>query len=152
MKSLMTAAAAALALSAGASAQMWSAEQAEVWSAVEAAWEAHVEDGTWHEVLHENGYGWGSGLFPVARDGEAMRRAAEAFADDEGEVLHYDLAPIQIARAGDTAIAFYYIETTSTDYEGERQYEVEKCADTLIKDGDDWVFLGWGCQTLESDD
>jgi len=152
MKSMLIAASAAFVFTTGASAQTWSAEQTEVWSAVEAAWEAHVEDGAWHEVLHENGYGWGSGLFPAGRDRDAMRRATEAFEDDEGEVLHYALAPIQIARDGDTAIAFYYIETTSTDHEGDREYEVEKCADTLIRRDGGWIFLGWGCQTLEADD
>lgn len=152
MKSAMTIgvlAAAALTTSPLA-AQEWSDEQAEVWGWVVNAWDEHADAGTWHEVLDDDGYGM-NGNYPVPTSKAEIGRSASKFGS-EGKVLHHRLDPLAITVSGDTAIAYYYAGITEENYKGERENNTEKCADTLVKRGNEWRFLGWHCLTLDNDD
>ncbi|MBX7541031.1 nuclear transport factor 2 family protein [Qipengyuania sphaerica] len=125
------------------SAQTWSKEQTEVWKFVSDAWASHADSDTWHTVLDDSGFGWGN-RWPVPTSKAEMKRRADVFGK-EGEVLYYRLDPLQITVSGDTAIAYYYAGITETDHKGERENSREMCADTLVKRGGQWRFLGWNC-------
>ena len=135
----------------GANAQSLDAAEAEVWSVIEEAYAEHSADGTWHEVLHEDGFGWGSADYPMGRDRDTIERYADALGG-EGEILFREMAPVRISLAGDTAIAFYYLNTVATDHAGERSTVATQCADTLVRNDGEWLFLGWGCRTVGGDD
>lgn len=138
-------------LSAGANAQSLNDAEAEVWSFVEEAYAEHQAGGTWHEVLHEDGFGWGSADYPMGRDRETIERYAGALGG-EGEILFVEMTPVRISLAGDTAIAFYYTNVISTDHKGDRSTNATQCADTLVRTDGEWQFLGWGCRGLGDDD
>jgi len=140
-----------IALCGQASAQSLDAAEAEVWSVVEEAWAEHSTGATWYEVLHEDGFGWGSADYPMGRDRETIERYANALGG-EGEILFREMNPVKISLAGDTAIAFYYTSTVATDHAGERSTVATQCADTLVRTDGEWLFLGWGCRTLGGDD
>ena len=140
-----------IALSTQASAQSLNSEEAEVWTFIEEAWDEHSAGATWHEVLHEDGFGWGSADYPMGRDRETIERYADALGG-EGEILFREMTPVRISLAGDTAIAFYYTSTVATDHAGERSTVATQCADTLVRTDGEWLFLGWGCRTLGGDD
>ncbi|GGC17675.1 hypothetical protein GCM10011371_01480 [Novosphingobium marinum] len=133
-----------------ASAQEWSPAQGEVWTQVSAAWEKHVDAGTWAEMLDPAGYGWNTN-YPVPTSRSQMASRASVFGP-EGKVLYYQLDPVKIAVNGDTAIAYYYANVVETNYKGERETMFERCADTMIKRGGSWRFLGWLCETKTSGD
>ena len=148
---LTTALLAAAGLCASAQAQSLNEDEAEVWGFIESAWAEHSQASSWHEVLHEDGFGWGSDAYPMGRDRATMARYAEQFGGEE-EILFMELSPVRIARHGDTAIAFYYAHVISNDHAGERTDFTEQCADTVVRGEDGWMFLGWGCRTLGDDD
>lgn len=142
---------AAGAIAMSAQAQSLNEAEAEVWSFVESAWADHSAESTWHEVVHEDGFGWGSDAYPMGRDRDTMIRFADALGG-EGEILFMEMSPVKISLAGDTAIAFYYARMISTDHEGERNEITTQCADTLVRQDAEWMFLGWGCRNLGDDD
>jgi len=136
------------AIAAPLSAQQWTDNQTEVWTYVSESWSEHVDPGTWSEELDPNGYGWNTD-YPVPTSRDQMAARTRVFGA-EGKVLHYQLDPIKIAVSGDTAIAFYYANVVETNYEGKRENSTERCADTLVKRGGQWRFLGWFCETKSS--
>ncbi|MEQ8405149.1 MAG: hypothetical protein RKE49_08620 [Oceanicaulis sp.] len=147
---IMAASAAAAALAGGAHAQTLDDAEAEVWSFIDSAWQDHAQANTWYELVHEDGFGWGSSDYPMGRDRATMERYSEALGG-EGEILFMELSPVNIALAGDTAIAHYYSSVVATDHAGERSTDVQQCADTLVRTDGEWLFLGWGCRTVSDD-
>ena len=129
-------------ISSGAQAQSLSDDEAEVWSFIEGAWAEHSPGSTWHEVMHEDGFGRGSAHYPMGRDRATLVRYSGALGG-EGEILFMEMRPVEIVIAGDTATAFYYASVVENDYAGERKTNVQQCADTLVRNGGDWQFLGW---------
>lgn len=134
--------------SAPLAAQEWDSSQSEVWGYVSSAWSEHADAGTWAEELDPNGYGWNTN-YPVPTSRDQMAESNRVFGS-EGKVLYYRLDPIKIAVSGDTAIAYYYANIVETNYKGERETNVERCADTLVKRSGQWRFLGWLCETKSS--
>lgn len=130
-------------------AQEWNPQQAEVWNFVSGSWAEHVDPGTWSEDLDPGGFGWNTD-YPVPTSRDQMAARTRVFGP-EGKVLYYQLDPVKISVSGDTAIAYYYANIVETDHAGKRQNNVERCADTLIKRGGEWRFLGWLCETKSSD-
>ncbi|MCM8558374.1 nuclear transport factor 2 family protein [Sphingomicrobium sediminis] len=133
-----------------AHAQEWSDDQADVWGAVSAYWEAHVDGNTWHEAMTDGSYGWGGqSLLPRSR--EQMASFSRVFGA-EGEVLHYQLDPLAITVHGDTALVHYMANIIETNHKGEREANVERCSDTMVREDGEWKFLGWGCADMGGDD
>ena len=143
MKLALTLAAGIAVASAPAAAQSWSNEQTEVWEFVSDAWANHAENDTWHAVLVDDGFGWGN-QWPVPTSKAEMQRRSAVFGG-EGKILYYRLDPVRITVNGDTAIAYYYAGITEENHKKERENNREMCADTLVKRGGAWRFLGWNC-------
>jgi opacity protein-like surface antigen len=151
MKSkLIAAAVLATIASQPAMAQEWSGAQSEVWSAVSNAWKTHAPDGSWANALDPAGFGWDT-EYPVPNSRDQMTARAAIFGK-ETKLLYHRVDPIRIAVNGDTAIAYYFANVVETNHEGKRETRTERCADTLIKRGGSWRFLGWLCDVKSSSD
>ncbi|WP_265587720.1 nuclear transport factor 2 family protein [Sphingomicrobium arenosum] len=133
-----------------ATAQSWSPAQTEVWQAVSNHWANHVEGSDWHEVMTADSYGWGgSALLPRSRDQFAA--SARVFGA-EGKILHYELNPLAITARDDVAVVHYMAMITEEDHKGEREFNVERCSDVMVRESGGWKFLGWGCADMSDDD
>ncbi|HUG45985.1 MAG TPA: nuclear transport factor 2 family protein [Sphingomicrobium sp.] len=133
-----------------AAAQSWSPAQSEVWQFVADSWDAHAAAQTWSEVLDPAGYGW-NGSYPVPIDRTRMAQRIRAVGP-ENTHLYHRVDPVAITVNGDTAMAYYFAAVVEKDAQGARVNLTERCADTLIKRGGNWRYLGWHCQISSDDD
>lgn len=133
-----------------AQAQQWDGQQTEVWNAVVGAWDAYAEGSEWAKAMDPAAYGWNT-EDPVPHSREQIAARAQVFGS-EGKILYKQLDPVRIAVSGDTAVAYYFANIVETDHKGERQNTTERCADTLVKRGGGWRFLGWLCHEAGSGD
>lgn len=149
-KSIIGAAILAACAVTSAGAQSWSAEQTAVWQTVQKTWEMdQKQDSSWiTSMTHPNVAGWGT-QNPAPRNRQSMARWAK-FDSEESKLLMFELAPLSIATADDAAVAHYYYSTSSQGADGKRKTEKGYCTDTLVKQGDGWVFLGWNCGVIPS--
>jgi hypothetical protein len=132
-------------VSAAAQAQTWSAEQQAAWAASESTWERDLnKDSGWiNDATHASVSAWGMD-YPAPRGRDSVHRWAQ-HGQSTGTMLMYDLAPLAIVVAGDTALVHYYYTTASKTAEGKNETTHGRCSDTLVRDGGKWVFLGWSC-------
>jgi hypothetical protein len=139
---------AALCLAQSAAAQSWDAQQTAVWQAVAKTWEMdQKQDSSWMtSMTHANVSGWSS-QNPAPRSRASMLKWTKVN-NENSKVLTLELSPLSIATADGAAVAHYYYSTANEDREGKRSTEHGYCSDTLIKQGDAWVYLGWNCGEL----
>lgn len=135
----------AVLLSMPAPAQTWSAEQQEAWAASVATWERDLnKDSGWiTDATHASVSAW-SMEYPAPRGRDSLQRWAQ-HSQSLNTMLRYDLAPLAIVVAGDTALVHYYYTTASRNAEEKNETTHGRCSDTLVRDRGKWVFLGWSC-------
>jgi hypothetical protein len=136
---------AAVLLSVSAQAQTWNAEQTAAWEASTATWERDLnKDSAWiNDATHASVSAWGM-EYPTPRGRGSLYRWAQ-HGQTTSTMQMYDLAPLAIAIAGDTALVHYYYTTASKNAEGKSETTNGRCSDTLVRDNGKWVFLGWSC-------
>jgi hypothetical protein len=123
-------------------AQEWSAEELEVWQVISEQWELEVAgDLSWIEMLHPSFEGWPVGM-PHPFDKEGVRRfvAAEA---DQSEILAYFLDPLAITVTGGTAVVHYNYSLITQYEDGEREMDIGRSSDVLIRTEDGWQWISW---------
>lgn len=130
------------ALSAAAQSPSWTGAQTEVWEAVEQSWVDDVaENGKWPaEYVHDDYVAWGDDMAAPRYRDEAI--AWSRFGDQSSETLIYEISPAAITVAGDTAIAYYHVTTVTESVEGKREQNVSRITEILVRDGDEWKWLG----------
>jgi hypothetical protein len=150
IKSIIAVAVVAACCVTAASAQTWNPQQTAVWQVVQKTWEMdQKQDGSWMtSMTHANVAGWGM-QNPTPRNQQSMARWSK-FDHENNKILMMELAPLSIATSEHAAVAHYYTTVVGQDHEGKRKTENGYCTDTLVKQGDAWVFLGWNCGTLPS--
>jgi len=132
-------------LSTQAMAQTWDAQQTAVWEAVSMTWEIEqAEESSWiADMTTANVSGWSTGN-PAPRGRDSLRKWNK-LQRANSETMAYELAPLSIAVSGSAAIAHYYYTDMSVDGDGKRETAHGYCSDTLVKQADKWVYLGWNC-------
>lgn len=133
----------------GATAQSWDATQSAVWAVIAKTWEMDQQkDGSWLTAMtHANVSGW-SMSNPAPR-GRASLVRWDKYNVDNGKILMTELSPLSIAVSDGAAVAHYYFTTANENREGKRELEHGWCSDTLVRQGEAWVFLGWNCGELK---
>jgi hypothetical protein len=131
-----------------ASAQSWDAQQTAVWQVIATTWDMdQKQDNSWMTTMtHPNVSGW-SMKNPAPRSRASLLKWSK-LSQESSKMLMFELSPISIATSENAAVAHYYYTTANEDREGKRETERGYCSDTLIKQGDSWVFLGWNCGQL----
>ena len=123
-------------------AQTWSSEQQAVLAVVEETWTEN--DPTWvTRLTHPEMLGWGNTI-PMPRDQSTTRRWADHGLEDATGLMH-SLAPVGIVIRGDAAVVHYYASWSEEDREGKRETTTSRCTDTLTREANTWLYLGWFC-------
>lgn len=132
-----------------AAAQSWDADQTAVWAVVEKTWKMDEQkDGSWITgMTHAKVSGW-SMSNPAPR-GQASLARWNKYSSENGKVLMTELSPLAIAVGDGAAVVHYYYTTANENREGKRENEHGWCSDTLVKQGEAWVYLGWNCGELK---
>lgn len=119
-----------------------SEEQQSVWKTVTDSWADDVaENGKWPtEYVHGDAHSWGA-TWPAPRGAESIASWSR-FDDESSETMKYELFPMTITVAEDTAVVYYGVVTVSTDHAGKRQRSSEGLIETLVKTDAGWKFLG----------
>ena len=123
-------------------AQEWSAEQLEVLQVISEQWELEVAgDLSWTEMLHPLFQAWPVGMpHPFDKEGVYRFHAAEA---DQSKILAHYIAPVAIIVTGGTAVV-HYNYTIIIEYEdGEREMNVGRSSDILIRTENGWQWISW---------
>lgn len=133
------------------SAQSWSPDQQAALAVVERSWEDDLaKDAGWVDRMsHPELLSWGS-TYPVPRDRQASRRWSE-YEDQNSTALIHSIDPVGIAIRDDVAVVHYYATVAEEDRDGERETRTSRCSDTLTREGDTWLYLGWFCFLEPSD-
>lgn len=128
-----------------AQAQDRSAEQDALWKVISNTWEMDLKkDESWmRDGLHPNATAWGMD-YPAPRNNAGIMRWNK-INQQMYSMTAYDLSPLDITVAGDTALAHYYYSVASKSAEGKTNVGHGRCTDTLVREGGRWVFLGWSC-------
>lgn len=126
-------------------AQTWSAEQTAVWTVVSSTWERDLkQDSGWiKDTTHASVSAWGMN-YPAPRNRDSLGRWAE-HGKTVSTMQIFELAPHAISIAGNAAIAHYHYSTANKTAEGKSETIHGRCSDTLVREGERWVFLGWSC-------
>jgi hypothetical protein len=128
---------------AGAQAQMpqWSKAQEEVWGVVSASWaDEQAQNGKWpSDYTHENYASMGDTSLAPRMRSDSIRWSE--FGNESISMLIYQITPLAIQMAGDTAVVFYAAETVTENSEEEREQESRFIVETLVKGGGSWKFL-----------
>ncbi len=123
-------------------AQTWTAEQQAVLAVVEDTWTEN--DPTWvTRLTHPEMLGW-SNVNPMPRDQSTTMGWNEHRLESSTGLMH-TLAPVGIAIRGDAAVVHYYASVSEEDQDGKRETTTSRCTDTLIREGGQWLYLGWFC-------
>ena len=123
-------------------AQTWSAEQRAVLAVVEETWTDN--DPTWvSRFTHPEMLGWNNEN-PMPRNQQTTRRWNDHGLENSTTLMH-TLAPVGIAIRGDAAVVHYYASISAEDREGKRETTTTRCTDTLTREGNSWLYLGWFC-------
>ncbi len=131
-------------------AQSWDADQTSVWQAVEKTWDVNDVDGTWlNTTTHPDVSGW-SRSAPAPRSRPSLINWNK-FHRESGKALIVELSPLKIVTVNSTAVAHYYYSMISESTEGKRETEHGSCTDTLTKQDENWLYLGWSCGELAKD-
>lgn len=125
--------------------------QAEVWSVVAASWDDETkETGAWPgEYLHPDAHSWGS-EWPMPRDADSISNWAR-FGAESGKTLTYELFPMSVSVAGDTAVVYYATVRVGEDHEGKRERESTGLIETLVRTDDGWKFFGLTSFDMDDD-
>lgn len=124
----------------------WSAAQSEVWSVVAQSWEDEVaRNGKWPaEYLHEDALSF-SAEWPSPRRADSIVGWSR-FLGENSQTYKYELFPMAITVAGDTAVVHYsYVQVSKLGEEPPKR-EVGYTNETLVKVDGTWKFLslsGW---------
>lgn len=131
-----------------ASAQSWDAQQTVVWQVISKTWDMdQKQDNSWMtSMTHANVSGW-SMANPMPRSRASLLKWSK-LNQENSKVLMVELSPISIATSEGAAVAHYYYTTANENREGKRETEHGYCSDTLVKQGESWVYLGWNCGQL----
>lgn len=126
-------------------AQSWTAEQSAVWKAVSATWEKDLnKDDSWMtQDTHPAVSAW-SRDYPSPRGRDGIVRWSKVSQQSQ-TLTAYDLSPGAISVVGDTAIAHYYYSTAYKNADGKTEVTHGRCSDTMVRENDRWLFLGWSC-------
>ena len=119
----------------------WSDEQTDAWNYIEQSWEdAQAENGKWPKnYLHENALAWGpSKIHPQSRD-QILKW--QRYSDEQRDIVMYELYPLAIAVAGDTAVVNYALQVVGENAQQERGTSYEGVIDVLTKVEGEWKFL-----------
>ena len=129
------------AVSVNAQEPSWNDAQSEVWALVEQSWVDDVaENGKWPaDYIHEKYVAWG--------DGDAAPRYKDAtiawnrFGDESNDILMYEVSPEAIVVEKDTAVVHYNVTTVTKDSSGDREQNVGRITEVLVRDGRSWKWL-----------
>ncbi len=118
-------------------------DETDVWIAVEAQWDANENgDKKWIDnMLTDSFYGWGKGT-PAPRS-KASTRKWDRFNSEQGQIVAYELYPLEIVVEGDTAIVHYLYSSAYKDKKGEVETSHGRYTDILVRTEDGWKFIGW---------
>jgi ketosteroid isomerase-like protein len=122
-------------------AKEWSDEQTSVWSVVEQSWKDEVaENEKWPtEYVHDDVVSWGAG-WPMPRGKDSIAKWSR-FGSTQSDTLEYELMPMEIQMAGDTAVVHYATVTVLKDAEDKTTRSSEGLIEVLVKDGETWKFM-----------
>ena len=123
--------------------QQWSDGQTEVWTVIANAWKADIAEQEWVEKsVHERAMGWGPGD-PTPRNKASIGRWNK-YQHETGDVLEYELSPLNVVVHGDTTVAHYYASVARRRVGTETpQVEHTRWTDVLVKDGGSWQYIAW---------
>ena len=123
-------------------AQTWSPEQQAVMAVVEMTWVEN--DAGWvTNLTHPEMLGW-SNNNPMPRNQATTQRWSDHGLESSTGLMH-SLAPVGITIRGETAVVHYYASVSAEDSDGKRETTTTRCTDTLTKEGEAWLYLGWFC-------
>jgi len=124
----------------------WNDEQTEVWSVVAQSWvDDSAENGKWPvEYLHEDAIGF-SAEWPNPRGADSISKWSR-FGYQANQTLQYELFPMAISIAEDTAVVHYSTVIVSKEGDKAPERSVGYVNETLVKADGEWKFLslsGW---------
>lgn len=130
-----------------AQAPTWSPEQTAVWTVISRSWSDEVaENGRWPgQYVHQNVVSWGPD-WPMPRYRESIERWSR-WSAGQGQVLQYEIAPIAITVAGNTAVVHYTSvamrqrEVARGENPPAPKREAYGIVETLVREGGTWRFL-----------
>lgn len=131
----------ALAFNSHAQQPSWSDAQMDVWKVVQASWVDDVaENGKWPaDYVHDKYTTWSADAAgPLYKDA-AIKWSR--FGDESSTTLIYELSPAAITVEGNTAVVHYSATTVTENYKSDRNREVIRISETLVKSGNSWKFL-----------
>lgn len=149
--SLLAAVLMSWALPSQAAAQEWTDEQKEVWSVILETWDALVaKDVEWTDTwVHPSAVVWGTGL-PAPRPKASLKKWHRYnYRNSTTLVSECSLGALVIEN--NTAVAHYYYSLGTEDAEGKPETVHGRCTDILIKEDGRWLFLGWNCGDMATD-
>ena len=119
----------------------WNEAQLEIWALIEQSWVDDVaRNGKWPaDYVHNNYVSWGDNLAaPRYRDSAI---AWGKFAGESSNTLMYEISPAAIVVENDTAVVHYYATTVTENSSGQRNRNVSRIMETLIREGRGWKWL-----------
>jgi len=128
-----------------------SEDQQGVWKTVTDSWaDETAENGKWpSEYVHEDAHSWGA-TWPAPRDSDSIASWSR-FNDESGGTAKYELFPMTVTVAGDTAVVYYGVVSVRTNYEDKRERSSEGLIETLVRTDAGWKFIGLTSFEMGSD-
>jgi len=119
-----------------------SEDQQSVWKTVSDSWADEVaENGNWPgQYVHEDAHSWGPS-WPAPRGAESIASWSR-FNNESSETMQYELFPLNVTVAGDTAVVHYGVVSVAADYQGKRERSSEGLVETLVRTDSGWKFIG----------
>jgi ketosteroid isomerase-like protein len=139
---LLTISALFIVITAGASAQQWSAEQQDVWKGVEAYWEAGMNpDPSAMLAYWDDSYnGWSYQSQAPSSKAEVTKYFT--YWNKKGKIQYYTIKPAKIWVNGNFAYVHYYYNMVTEKTDGTPMSENGRWTDILMKKGDKWMLVG----------
>ena len=108
----------------------------------------HVVEGIDGGEQVDTSRGPGVGWFDRIRLKYLAQATAASLIAVTGTVLYF--LPVadpatETAIRGGAAVVHYYASVSEEDQDGKRETTTSRCTDTLIREGGQWLYLGWFC-------
>ena len=123
-------------------AEQWTPEQKEVWVMEEKLWSL-TKPADLEEIMsmyHPDYRGWN--YMSALPGGKDRVRKWMDYMLNSGEMLIYDIRPVDIFVRGNFAFTHYYYRIITKDKKGEEKMEAGRWTDILMKEGGKWLLIG----------
>jgi ketosteroid isomerase-like protein len=123
-------------------AEQWTPEQKEVWTVEEKLWSL-TKPTDLEEIMsmyHPDYRGWNY-TSPLPGGKDRVRKWMD-YMLNSGEMLIYDIRPVDIFVRGNFAFVHYFYRIITKDKKGEEKMEAGRWTDIFMKEGGKWLLIG----------